>query len=110
MLKLKTAPKYGFPLRSYSELASNVEHNLGRFETNTFYHNKKLVDANFTSVVRPNVDTYVLSFNRIWLKFILTETLSLYSEALVDLSSENVIVTIPKVPSGRFYVFPIYDM
>jgi hypothetical protein len=40
---------------------------------------------------------------------ILTETTSLYSEALVDISACDLVVTIPEV-SDRFYVFPIYDV
>ena len=38
------------------------------------------------------------------------ENASLYSEALVDLSTYDLVVTIPAVPRGRFYVFPFYDL
>ena len=100
--------KYGLPLLSYSHLASKIEDNKGKFETNAFYHQKHLANATFTDINRPNVDTYVASLNHIWPILILTETISLYSETLVDLSSHDLIVTIPEVPIGRFYVFPIY--
>jgi len=80
---------------------------MGGFKTNAFYHQDQLVDSDFEDVVRPNVDTYVAS---IWPILILTAIISLYSEALLDLSSHDLIVTIPEVPSDHFYVFPIYDV
>jgi len=37
--------------------------------------------------------------------------ISLYSEALVDLSTQDLTVTIPdNFPADRFYVFPFYDV
>ena len=78
--------------------------------TNDFYHQEKLANADFKDINRPNVDTYVASLDHVWPMLILTGTISLYSEALVDLSSSDLIVTIPEVPSGRFYVFPVYDV
>ena len=41
--------------------------------------------------------TRTSSLNHFWPVLILTETISLYSEALVDLSSQDIIVTIPEV-------------
>ena len=73
---------------------------------NDFYHQRHLATAEFRDINRPNVDTYVASF---MIDIVLTENISLYSEALVDLSANNLILTIPEV-SGRFYVFPIYDV
>ena len=43
------------------------------------------------AVVRPNDDT-------------------IYSLILIDLSRQDVVVTVPEVPDGRFYVFPFYDV
>lgn len=50
-----------------------------------------LASAGSSVINRPNIDT-------------------LYSEAIVDLSSYDLVVTIPDVPEGRFYVFPFYDL
>jgi len=81
---------YGLPLASYVNLALSIEKGLGEFTTNTFYHQQQLATGGFTDINRPNVDT-------------------LYSEALVDLSSQDLVVTIPEV-KDRFYVFPFYDI
>ena len=100
-------PKYGLPLLSYSNLASNIQtRNSGVFITNEFYHQRHLATAAFRDINRPNVDTYVASF---LVKIDLTGNVSLYSEALVDLSSTDLILTIPEV-DDRFYVFPVYDV
>ena len=38
---------------------------MGGFKTNELYHQKQLANADFTAVVRPNVDTYVASVGHI---------------------------------------------
>jgi hypothetical protein len=57
---------------------------------NTIFHKRALSDSDDAAVVRPNVDT-------------------LYSVAAIDLSNQDVVVTVPAI-SGRYYVFPFYDL
>ncbi|KAF1989743.1 hypothetical protein K402DRAFT_410857 [Aulographum hederae CBS 113979] len=52
---------------------------------------KNLANAGQAAIVRPNVDT-------------------LYSKIAIDLSQMDVVLTIPEVKDGRFYVFPFYDL
>ncbi len=47
--------------------------------------------ANGAAVIRPNVDT-------------------LYSRVAVDLSQTDVVITVPPIDDGRFYIFPFYDL
>jgi len=58
---------------------------------NKFAHNTQLLDASFTDVVRPNNDT-------------------LYSIGWVDLRSEPVVLSVPEVPDGRYYVIQMVDL
>ena len=58
---------------------------------NEFYHMTELLDASYTNIVRPNDDT-------------------LYSTAWVDLRSEPVVLTVPEVPDGRYYVIQMVDI
>jgi len=58
---------------------------------NRFYHRRTVPDASFTAVVRPNLDT-------------------LYSSAWLDLKESAVVITVPKVPSDRFYIFQALTM
>ncbi|KAI9871211.1 MAG: hypothetical protein M1830_003194, partial [Pleopsidium flavum] len=47
--------------------------------------------ANGAAVIRPNVDT-------------------LYSRVAVDLSQTDVVITVPPIDDGPFYIFPFYDI
>lgn len=58
---------------------------------NEFHHNTQLLDASFTTVVRPNTDT-------------------LYSSAWLDLRSEPVVLSVPEVPDDRYYVLQLVDL
>lgn len=58
--------------------------------TNAIFSEKNTATADEAAIVRPNVDT-------------------LYSKIAVDLSSNDVVITIPKI-DDRFYVFPFYDL
>jgi hypothetical protein len=54
-------------------------------------HEKTLANASYHTIVLPNVDT-------------------LYSESLIDLSTKDVVVTLPTMEAERFYVWPFYDV
>ena len=59
--------------------------------TNVFVNQKYTARPEDTEVVRPNVDT-------------------LYSRLAIDLSQNDVVLTVPKVEGDRYYVFPFYDL
>jgi len=58
---------------------------------NALYNEPGVATSAEAAVVRPNDDT-------------------IYSLILIDLSRQDVVVTVPEVPDGRFYVFPFYDV
>ncbi|KAL7905632.1 hypothetical protein GGI35DRAFT_460096 [Trichoderma velutinum] len=78
---------YGYPLTQYAASLDSVITSVG---TNAILSEKHTATANEAAIVRPNVDT-------------------LYSKIAVDLSSHQVVITIPKI-DDRFYVFPFYDL
>jgi hypothetical protein len=82
--------KYGYPLVPYIQLAFSLANATGHFTTNAFYHSTTLANSSFDAVVRPNVDT-------------------LYSEALVDLSEHDMIISVPEI-DVRFIVVAYYDL
>ena len=57
---------------------------------NAIYSENSTATAEDAALVRPNVDT-------------------LYSRIAIDLSHNDLVLTIPKVDGERFYVFPFYD-
>ncbi|KAJ7141956.1 hypothetical protein C8R43DRAFT_1071568 [Mycena crocata] len=81
---------YGLPLVQYVIFGNSIAVKSGGWKTNSFLHETTLANATYHTIVLPNVDT-------------------LYSEALCDLSSNEVVVTMPPMASGRFYVLPFYD-
>jgi hypothetical protein len=58
--------------------------------TNDFYHQRDLVKADFTKVVRPNNDT-------------------LYSFIFYDLSQSDLCFHVPEI-DDRYWAFSYYDM
>ena len=58
---------------------------------NEFYHARKLLNANFTTIVSPNNDT-------------------LYSMAWLDLRAEPIVLSVPKVADKRYFSFQMVDM
>ncbi|KAH8891775.1 hypothetical protein GQ53DRAFT_823209 [Thozetella sp. PMI_491] len=79
---------YGYPLIQYAASLGPVIDSLG---PNAIFHENSTATATGAAIVRPNVDT-------------------VYSKVAVDLSSADVVLTIPPVPDGRFYVIPFYDL
>ncbi|KAK5713175.1 hypothetical protein LTR15_011538 [Elasticomyces elasticus] len=79
--------QYGYPLLAFEKLASGLVKSVG---VNQIRHGRALNTADDTAVVKPNVDT-------------------LYSQAVFDLSHNDVIITIPGIPSSQFALFSYYD-
>lgn len=86
--RLTPALQYGYPLIQY---ASTVHSVLALTGSNAIRHNRDLATAEDVSLVRPNVDT-------------------LYSRVVVDLSHNDVYITIPKVDGDRYYAVAFYDL
>lgn len=72
--------KYSYPFYPYALAVQGTPN----ATTNTLFHQRDLVTADDTWVVRPNVDT-------------------LYSRAFLDLSSSDLEITIPEI-SDRYWV------
>jgi len=56
---------------------------------NTIYHDRRLTTSSDFKVIRPNVDT-------------------LYSSIFIDLSSHDLVFTVPDI-QDRYWVWPFYD-
>ncbi|KAJ7488131.1 hypothetical protein FB451DRAFT_1081737 [Mycena latifolia] len=83
---------YGMPLAQYVPFANSIANmSGGHWTTNSLLHSTSLVDASYRTVVMPNVDT-------------------LYSQGLIDLSTADLVATMPDMEPGRFYVCPFYDL
>ena len=81
--------QYGNPLGPYAQLVQGVLSSIG--SVNSLDYQRQLDSPTNGAVVRPNADT-------------------LYTRAVLDLSCEDVVLTIPEVPDDRFYVFPFSDV
>lgn len=57
---------------------------------NGIYIRPRLADPNSKAVVKPNVDT-------------------LYTVVVIDLSQDDLVLTVPEISDGRYWVFPFYD-
>ncbi|KAM4065989.1 hypothetical protein HRG_000148 [Hirsutella rhossiliensis] len=79
---------YGYPLIQYASTVSSV---LAFTGSNAIQHNRDLATPDDVSLVRPSVDT-------------------LYSRVVVDLSHNDVSITIPKVDDDRYYVVAFHDL
>ncbi|KAK3632290.1 hypothetical protein LTR56_016423 [Elasticomyces elasticus] len=79
--------QYGYPLLAFEKLAPGLVNTVG---INQIRHSRSLNTADDTAVVKPNVDT-------------------LYSQAIFDLSHDDVVITIPEFPSSQFALFSYYD-
>ena len=83
----KFALLYGYPLLAFQK--SSVPR-IQQGGTNSLAHARNLRTAVDRDVVKPNADT-------------------LYSNAIYDLSRQDVAITIPEVPSDQFALFSFYD-
>ncbi|KAJ6530846.1 hypothetical protein DFH09DRAFT_1285002 [Mycena vulgaris] len=83
---------YGIPLTQYVVFANSIANKSGNvWTTNSIFHEKTLANASYHTTLLSNVDT-------------------LHSESLIDLSTRDLVATIPPLESGRFYVWPFYDV
>jgi hypothetical protein len=80
--------QYAYPLTLYVQTFFNTTASVG---ANTINRGNATSTASKPILVRPNAD-YV------------------YSPVAIDLSHDNVEVTLPKITDGRSYVFPFYDL
>ncbi|RDL36247.1 uncharacterized protein BP5553_06859 [Venustampulla echinocandica] len=83
---LAFAYQYGFPLYAYGRFVKGQQSS----STNSFIHERDLIKAGWTKVVRPNNDT-------------------LYSFIFYDLSQSDLCLSAPEFDS-RFWSFSYYDM
>lgn len=64
---------------------------LQRVDVNEISHQHTLATPTDAGVIKPNVDT-------------------LYSRVVLDLSSHDVVLTVPAVTDGRYWLYPVYDL
>ncbi|KAH7088843.1 hypothetical protein FB567DRAFT_619633 [Paraphoma chrysanthemicola] len=76
---------YTYPLYIFGNFAGSVLRNVG---VNQIFHQRALASIDSSAVIKPNVDT-------------------VYSRAVLDLSSNDVVLTIPNI-TDRYWVYPIY--
>lgn len=84
----KEAYVFGYPLLAME--TSKWVMAKSEASVNRFNHAKTFPDATFTDVVSPNADT-------------------LYSQAWLDLSASPVVLTVPEIEAGRYYVMQCLD-
>ncbi len=79
--------KYTYPLAIFASWAGGV---LRNHTVNTIFHQTNLASPGDPGVIKPNVDT-------------------LYSRVVLDLSKSDVVLTVPNITDGRYWVYPVYD-
>ncbi len=80
--------QYGYPLMSYVNFTSFLLTAIGG--PNRIVTQQQLASTTTRNVVKPNVDT-------------------LYSIVYIDLSVDDLVLTVPEINDGRYWVFPFYD-
>ena len=63
---------------------------LGTVSVNQIFHQRNLASVGDPGVIKPNVDT-------------------LYSRVVLDLSRQNVVLTVPNITDGRYWNYPVLD-
>lgn len=81
------ALQYTYPLAFFANFAGAV---LKNADVNEIYHQRNLASPDNGGVFTPNVDT-------------------LYSRVVLDLSSQDIILTVPNISDGRYWNYPVYD-
>ncbi|KAM0483948.1 hypothetical protein ACHAP7_003443 [Fusarium lateritium] len=85
---LSFAYMYGFPLYAFSNVAKPLLAKGIPLKPNVIIASPEPNEPGAVGVVRPNADT-------------------IYSIMFIDLSSQNLRVTIPEIPGDRYWVFPV---
>ena len=63
---------------------------LGTVSVNQIFHQRNLASVGDPGVIKPNVDT-------------------LYSRVVLDLSKQDVVLTVPNITDGRYWNYPVID-
>ncbi|KAI9664767.1 MAG: hypothetical protein M1821_006215 [Bathelium mastoideum] len=79
---------YSIPAQYLASFFAGIIQTYG---VNYINHNRNLASVADSAVIKPNVDT-------------------LYSLAVIDLSSTDLTLTVPKISDGRFWIYPFYDL
>ncbi len=80
--------QYTYPIYIWANFAGSVLRNVS---VNTIFHQRGLASISSAAVIKPNVDT-------------------LYSRVVLDLSQNDVALTIPNISDGRYWNYPLYDL
>lgn len=80
---------YGYAFPSYVSEFRGAS-GLQALGTNNIYNTGKLAAPGTNTIIRPNVDT-------------------IYAVSFTDLSEEDLVLTVPEMEQGRYYVFAFYD-
>ena len=86
-----TPSKYGYPISVYTDYVAPI---LSAVGTNRLLRQTQPAPPSGTSNANP----------------VYPDADALYSRAVVDLSSNNVLLTLPQVPAGEYYVISFYDL
>lgn len=78
---------YTYPLAIFSSWSGGVLRNVS---VNEIFHQRKLASPDSPGVIKPNVDT-------------------LYSRVALDLSEQDVVLTVPPFNDSRYWNYPVYD-
>nr|POE48813.1 hypothetical protein CFP56_38910 [Quercus suber] len=78
---------YTYPLAVFASWAGGV---LKHVDVNQIYHQRTLATPADPGVIKPNEDT-------------------LYSRVVLDLSSHDVVLTVPEINDGRYWNYPVLD-
>ena len=79
--------QYTYPLAIFANFAGSVLRNVS---VNEIFHQRTLASPGNAGVIKPNVDT-------------------LYSRVVLDLSTHDVVLTVPEINDGRYWNYPVYD-
>ena len=63
---------------------------LRNVSVNEIFHQRNLASISSSAVIKPNTDT-------------------LYSRVVLDLSQNDVVLTVPNISDGRYWNYPVYD-